>query len=302
MATKLKLRVVPKFLASIYNGLGTTVRKDGLASYIDVNYATDAEALALSDPSIALTPANMAAILAVDTQTFTSSGTWTKPPNGKFALVQLIGAGGGGARRSSGNGSGAGPGPYYERLFLLSTLAATVAVTIGAGGAVQSTDNTDGNAGGTTSFGAHLVIYGGRGGQQAAAGNAVTGGGSGTHYDTWGAGSANSVGLISGLSTNALVGGAFNQSFYGAAATGVTAGNAVQTIPIICFQGGAGGAGHSTTGPVSGVQNTSLAGGNGGVGNGAGAGGNGVSPGGGGGSGTTQGGSGGDGRIIVVVF
>lgn len=32
---RLKLRVIPKFLAAIFNGIGTSVRKNGLATYID---------------------------------------------------------------------------------------------------------------------------------------------------------------------------------------------------------------------------------------------------------------------------
>jgi hypothetical protein len=36
MATaRLKLRTIPKFLAAIFSGAGTSVRKDGLATYID---------------------------------------------------------------------------------------------------------------------------------------------------------------------------------------------------------------------------------------------------------------------------
>lgn len=35
----LKLRTTPRFLASIYSGTNTTVRKDGLATYIDVDFS-----------------------------------------------------------------------------------------------------------------------------------------------------------------------------------------------------------------------------------------------------------------------
>lgn len=38
MASKLKLRVAARFLASIFNGIGTLVRKDGLATYIDLDF------------------------------------------------------------------------------------------------------------------------------------------------------------------------------------------------------------------------------------------------------------------------
>lgn len=38
MASKLKLRVAARFLASIFNGVGTIARKDGLATYVDLDY------------------------------------------------------------------------------------------------------------------------------------------------------------------------------------------------------------------------------------------------------------------------
>lgn len=39
MATSLKLRTLPRFLASIFSGIGTSVRKDGLATYIDIDFS-----------------------------------------------------------------------------------------------------------------------------------------------------------------------------------------------------------------------------------------------------------------------
>lgn len=39
MSTSLKLRVAPRFLSAIFNGLGTAVRRDGLATYIDIDYS-----------------------------------------------------------------------------------------------------------------------------------------------------------------------------------------------------------------------------------------------------------------------
>lgn len=39
MATKLRMRVMPRFLASIFAGTATAVRKDGLATYVDVDFS-----------------------------------------------------------------------------------------------------------------------------------------------------------------------------------------------------------------------------------------------------------------------
>jgi hypothetical protein len=39
VSVSLKLRVVPRFLAAIFNGTGTTVRKDGLATYVDIDFS-----------------------------------------------------------------------------------------------------------------------------------------------------------------------------------------------------------------------------------------------------------------------
>lgn len=51
MATKLKLRAAARFLASIFSGTGTAVRKDGLATYVDIDF-TQFAALTSFDPSV----------------------------------------------------------------------------------------------------------------------------------------------------------------------------------------------------------------------------------------------------------
>lgn len=105
----------------------------------------------------------------VDMEVFTSSGTWTKPVGLKAAHVRLVGGGGsGGGTEATGVGAGAdggggGGGGYSEELFLADELAATVAVTIGAGGTAASA-GAAGSAGGTTTFGAHCSGTGGAGG------------------------------------------------------------------------------------------------------------------------------------------
>lgn len=48
---KLKLRASARFLASIFNGVGTTVRKDGLATYVDLDYTQFGAPIGSVDPS-----------------------------------------------------------------------------------------------------------------------------------------------------------------------------------------------------------------------------------------------------------
>jgi hypothetical protein len=239
-------------------------------------------------------------------QIFTGSGTWTKPTVGGIARIEIWGSGGGGARQATGSGSGGGGGGYEVVWMLLSSLGATETVTIGTGGATQSTDATNGIAGGVTTFGAHITMYGGRGGIRGGAGSAYQGGGAGGLIDVWSAGADNacSGGINSSAGYTARVVGNNFVVVSACPGSGVTSGNVVATASTVSYSvlGGGGGGGHCTTGTVSGVGATSTGGGNGGAGNAAGAGVAGSSPGGGGGSGTTSGGAGGNGKIIVTVW
>lgn len=105
---------------------------------------------------------------AADQQTFTSTGTWTKPSSfgaKSYVLIQCWGAGGGGGRHATAaQAGGGGGGAYKERWILLSSLGATETVTIGAGGTGRITSNGDGTAGGNTTFGSFVTAYGGGGG------------------------------------------------------------------------------------------------------------------------------------------
>lgn len=197
-----------------------------------------------------------------DRQTFTSSGTWTKPDGATFVQVEAWGAGGGGGsgrRGASGadrtGGGGGGGGAYVSRLFLASDLGATETVTIGAGGAggaAITTNTTDGNVGsvgGNTTFGSHLTAFGGGGGPAGVAVGVAGGGGGGALT----AGS----GATGGQPRIASSPGAFGGGDGSSGAAGQPSGT-----------GGAGGGG-SPAGTASGAGGSSAFGGAGGGGGGA---------------------------------
>ncbi len=95
-------------------------------------------------------------------QTFTSSGTWTKPSGVTKIKVTVVGGGGGGGSYSGGiYGSGGGGGGACVKYINVTSITSET-VTIGAAGAASS--GGSGGTGGTSSFGAHCSATGGLGG------------------------------------------------------------------------------------------------------------------------------------------
>ena len=104
----------------------------------------------------------------INTQTFTSNGTWTKPTNAAMVRVVLCGGGGSGMRpaaNASNPVSGGSAAPMVSMSFPAAALDSTVSVTVGAGGAAVTATNTIGNDGGYSSFGEFLEAVGGNGGK-----------------------------------------------------------------------------------------------------------------------------------------
>lgn len=229
----------------------------------------------------------------VDVQSFSSSGTWTKPASGTLASIECWGGGGSGAKWS-GNvaGGGGGGGGYMQKIVPLSALTATVAVTIGVGGAAVTAGNAHGNAGGNSTFGAYLTAYGGGGGQ----GNGGGGGGGGGAF---GAG----AGAVAGAGHTATSTG----GFWGGGTGGVW--NDASMISAVWGGGGGGGCGINWTGAWTYAWSpggTSLNGGSGGAGGSSSAtsGTAGSQPGGGGGCTSTgaSSGAGGNGQCRIIVW
>ena len=223
-------------------------------------------------------------VTGIDRQTFTGNGTWTKPSNfspSSMAYIQAWGGGGsGGKGAANAPEGGGGGGGYNERWVLLSAMGATETITIGAGGAAQTSGSTAGNAGGDTTVGSLLTAYGGGGG-----GANATGGGGGGGGGTLGAGASGS-GQTGGIGGQPAIRTAVvDLELQGSGANGATAA-AIWNGGPNNFGGGGGGAGNATNKGKGGNSHWGGGGGGGGfdgVGDGTNSGGGSVWGGGGGG-------------------
>lgn len=195
-----------------------------------------------ADPSgklIATTSPTGGSTASSTIQSFSASGTYTKPAGCRYVSVEGVGSGGGGGGGSTSAraGSGGGAGGYSRKLITCTVLGATETVTIGAGGTGGTTAGTIAGTGGSSSFGSWITIGGGTGGvgNSGAPGNGSTGSGGdvnlvgGRGYQ----GAAPTSNLVPGGGGSSFFGGTPAPGSGGQGANGNVAGDAGNTGEFI---------------------------------------------------------------------
>lgn len=130
--------------------IGRTTASTGAPEEISIG-----SGLSMSAGSLSATGGS--AVVSCVVQTFTSSGTWTKPSGLLFAEVEVQ-APGGGSGGSTGNGSSVGiagsggAGGYCKKLYMAADLSATETVTVGSPGTGGASGGNAGTAGGNSTF------------------------------------------------------------------------------------------------------------------------------------------------------
>ncbi|TDP61690.1 MopE-related protein [Flavobacterium dankookense] len=177
------------------------------------------------------------------TQTYTSSGSFTVPAGVTTVRVQAWGGGGGGGGVNGSNsqtraGGGGGGGTYTNNNTVsVNPLGSAITVTVGLGGQ-GGDDNSDGSTGGTSTFASAspVTAVGGNGGQSAD-GSPQYGNGGAVRVGVTNDGGAGSAGTSTSGGRSGAGGGGAGSSGDGGNASGTTGGS-----------GGSGGGGAGANG------------------------------------------------------
>jgi hypothetical protein len=242
------------------------------SDWVELSTSPGAAVVSATTGSPTITSGTVIGGTAYDIYQFTGDGSITFSDAG-FADILFVGGGAGGGRGSGGNeaGGGAGAGGYVEETVYVS--AGTATVTVGAGGAGSTVENTLGAPGFASSADKWLAVGGGGGGNgltlwrhtggscggageagSASGQIAVQGnvGGSGAAASSGGGGGAGAAGT-DGVSGNGGDGGnGLASSITGTSVTraggGAGTGNALAGTPGTGGGGTVGGAGSANTG------------------------------------------------------
>jgi hypothetical protein len=184
--------------------------------------------------------------LYAGTRYFTSSGTFAKADplgTGDIGLrairVTCVGGGGGAGRSRADRCAAGGGGANTVISFItdMSTVSATVVATVGAGGNGATSDDSNGELGGASSFGSLVVANGGRGTTTSGI-QALDALGAGNVGDrTW----RGSSGGSGSSSSNDSGGGSGGSSVFGGGAQGHRGGTDGAGTSSGAFGGGGGG-------------------------------------------------------------
>ena len=132
----------------------------------NVSASASAQIVYQENPGIKFVEPRIFGNAMVKVYSFPGSDTFTVPAGVSKIRVRVVGAGGGGAKANSSApvvATGGGGGGYAVGVFSV-TPGTQYTVTVGAGGAGQPNTDTNGNPGGSTSFGALISATGGSGG------------------------------------------------------------------------------------------------------------------------------------------
>lgn len=196
----------------------STIGDNGVSHYNSADFTVDGNGF--------VSLATVIAPFSTKNQVFINSGTYTPTPGMVYCQIEVLagGGGGGGAVNTTGGGensfgAGGGGGEYARGIFSAAAVGASVAVTIGAGGA--SNVGTTGGTGGASQIGLLISCVGGTGGaslqyaggpQQIAGGLGGTGGSGGDFRTAGQNGEEGNANLYGGAGANSQYGSGGNSS------------------------------------------------------------------------------------------